>query len=58
LLLAVWWLVRMLLFEDRRLAKMAAVLRGTLDGLRGRMGPGPAARLREAVRHVGPNRAP
>jgi hypothetical protein len=31
----------MLLFEDRRLAKLAAILRGTVDGLRGKMGPLP-----------------
>ena len=34
-------MLRMLLFEDRRLEKVRAILRGTLDGLRGRMGPGP-----------------
>ena len=34
-------LLRMLLFEDRRLEKMRAVVWGTLDGLRGRMGRGP-----------------
>jgi len=41
LMLAVWWVIRMLLFEDRRLAKLAAILRGTVDGLRGKMGPLP-----------------
>lgn len=34
-------LVRMLVTEDRRVEKIKAVLRGTWDGLRGRMGPMP-----------------
>ena len=32
-------LLRMLLTEDRKTAKLGAVLRGTWDGLRGRLGP-------------------
>lgn len=39
LMLAVWWVLRMLLFEDKRMAKLAAILRGTMDGFRGKMGP-------------------
>jgi len=34
-------MLRMLLFEDRRLEKIRAIIRGTFDGLRTRMGPGP-----------------
>jgi len=34
-------LLRMLLFEDRRREKLLAVMKGTFDGLLGRLGPGP-----------------
>ncbi len=34
-------LVQLALVEDRRLEKAGAIVRGTLDGLRGRMGPRP-----------------
>ena len=34
-------LLRMLLFEDRRREKLIAVMKGTIDGLLGRLGPGP-----------------
>jgi rhamnosyltransferase len=36
-------MLRMLLTEDRRMAKLAAFLRGTWDGLRGRLGPMPGS---------------
>jgi rhamnosyltransferase len=35
--------LRMLLTEDRKLAKISGMLRGTFDGLRGRLGPPPWA---------------
>jgi rhamnosyltransferase len=41
LLLAIWWIVRMLIFEDFRFAKAKCFLRGTVDGLLGRMGSRP-----------------
>jgi len=34
-------LLRMLLFEDHRREKLIAVMKGTIDGLLGRLGPGP-----------------
>jgi rhamnosyltransferase len=41
--ISVFWLLRMLVAEDRRAEKVGAVLRGTWDGLRGRMGPMPGS---------------
>ncbi|MBE3041888.1 hypothetical protein IMZ48_04760, partial [Candidatus Bathyarchaeota archaeon] len=38
-----FWLLRMLIAEDLRAEKVRAVLRGTWDGLRGRMGPMPGS---------------
>jgi len=38
------WLFRILAFEQQRLAKLRAILLGTLDGLRGRSGPCPPER--------------
>lgn len=34
-------MLRMLLFEDRRIEKLKAILKGTVDGFLGRLGPGP-----------------
>ena len=42
LLAAILNMFRIVAFEDHRLAKVRASLRGTWDGLLGRMGPGPA----------------
>jgi len=39
LTMAIWWIIRMLLFEDKRSKKLYSLMRGTLDGIRGRMGP-------------------
>jgi rhamnosyltransferase len=41
-----YWLAKMLLFETRKAAKLRAFFLGTLDGLRGRMGPAPDSVLK------------
>jgi rhamnosyltransferase len=40
---SLYGMLRMLLTEDQRMAKLAAFFRGTRDGLRGRMGPMPGS---------------
>ena len=40
---SVYGMLRMLLTEDQRKAKLAAFIRGTWDGLRGRLGPMPGS---------------
>ena len=47
---ALLWLIRVLLVEESKRSKVRAMILGAWDGLRGRLGPCPEARLRVLLR--------